>query len=194
MSVLERIGETFPEHVEAWAADGGAAVPVPLSFYRGYSLVTIEADREVGDDRYAYLVGQDDVLYLDGSLEAIMRANRAEKLKLDREQVPDYLRFVFAHVGQGKLDIVERPADMPWTREALADGLLSGLVEQANARVRPIRVRDGTDKQYTAELTGVFRDLLVECELGVAPDGALSPRGKRPLAQDLPLRGAEKAP
>lgn len=194
MSVIDRIGEAYPEHVEAWAAGGGPAAPAALSFYRGYSLVMIEADREGGDERYAYLVGKDDVLYLDGSLEAIMRANRAEKLKLDREQVPDYLRFVFAHVGQGKLDIVERPADMPWTREALADGLMSGLVEQANARVRPISVRDGPDKQYTAELTGVFGDLLVECELDVAPDGALSPRGNRPLAQDLPLRGAEKAP
>lgn len=164
---------------------------MPLSFYRGYALVMIDADRDSGDDRFSYLVGKDDVLYLDGSLEAIMRANRAEKLKLNREQVPDYLRFVFAHVGQGKLDIVEKPGDMPWTSKALADGLMADLVERSNARVHPIHVRDAPDEQYTAELTGVFKDVLVECELGVARDGALSPRGNQPLAQDLPLKVAD---
>lgn len=192
MGEQERIGEAYPEHVEAWVTGGGEPAPVPLSFYRRYALVMIDADREDNDDRFSYLVGMGDVQYLDGSLEAIMRANRAEKLELSREQVPDYLRFVFAHVGEGKLDIVERPGDMPWTSEALSDGLMADLVARSNARVHPIQVEDAPDKQYTAKLTGVFRDVLVECELRVARDGALTPRGNRPLAENLPTAVAKE--
>jgi hypothetical protein len=188
MSVLNRIAEAFPGHRGSWIIEAGEPPPVPLTFYGHSVLVGIRNDESDPDSEEQYVVSENDVFHLDGSLDAVMRVNRADSLQLRREQVSPYLRFVFSHVGDGKLRIVEEGRDLPWTDEALGDALITNLIDQTNSLIHPIQVSTLANSHFEAVMTGLFRDLLVECKMEVAPDGALSPLGQRPLLEELPVR------
>jgi hypothetical protein len=188
MSVFDRIAEAYPGHGNSWIMEAGEPTSFPLTFYRQSRLVGIRNDKSNPDSEEKYVITEAEVFHLDGSLDAVMRVNQADKLRLTREQVPAYLRFVFGHVGGGKLQLVEEGREVPWTGEALGDVLVSNLINQAGALIHPIQVSLADNKCFVALMTGVFRDLLVECKMEVAPDGDLSPLGQRPLLEGLPLR------
>jgi hypothetical protein len=186
MSIIKRIADAYPAHVASWVKGGAEPMPIELSFYRQFVLVQVKND--LSESEYKYVVGDNNVIHLDGGLDTILSVNQADNLCLMREEVPAYLRFVFAHVGKSKLSIVEETSDIHWVDKMPGDRMAMNLIDSTNDLVQPIQTSDLVNGKYTVRMIGIFVNNLVVCEIEVAPDGGLYPLNQKILLEGIPVR------
>jgi len=135
----------------------------------------------------AYVVAREEVFHLDGSLGSIQKVNDKEKLSLGKKQVPEYIRFVFNHTGDGRLKVVENVNEIQWDELSLGQPGAAERVEDVRRSIHAIQVSKAAGKSFLVVFNGMFRDLLVECEMELARTGELTPVSKTPVCQDLPV-------
>ena len=85
-------------HLPAFPLDPASCIvrAAPLPFYPLYRLASLTDLATLPPYEVAALVRPRDAILLDGTIEPVLEANRRDGLRLDRETVAAYVRFLFA--------------------------------------------------------------------------------------------------
>lgn len=156
-----------------------------LSFYPGCRLLEI-ADHSTLPTRKNFIVmGADHAALLDWTNNPIYRLNEKVPVRLDEQNVFDYVRFFFSFVRgrHGRFLITESVDDINWKDEppATARKAIAGLIE-------PLRLkavdRDGT---FHLAVRMIFKDSLFKSNVKVAPDGLVTLQDEELVVEDIPV-------
>ena len=188
MSLLSRIADAYPDHAESGSLEGFETNRSSIKFYKRFELVIARNPVPGSSQERGYVDDGEEIIFLDGSVNAILRANQKDGLQLSQESVPAYLRFFFAHVGGAQLRVVESSDDATWAEEVMEDDTARETVELARSMIRPIQVSALPGRKYSAVLTGVFRNILVESTLEVQLQGEIIQKSQRLLLENLPVK------
>lgn len=156
-----------------------------LSFYPGYRLLDI-ADHGVNPPRRIHAVFKPGAMtVLDWTNAPIYILNEKVPLRLDENNVAEYVRFFFAFVRgrHGRFLITESVDDIAWKDEPppSARKAISSLIEPARLR--------GIDDDGTFHLSVrmMFKDSLFKANVAIKPDGQVSLSDEELVVEDMPV-------
>jgi hypothetical protein len=185
--LMERIAAVNPVWVKTMRDHPTVFERQPVPFYRKFQLLSATVSLEFKDMEFHYADDGVQLCVLRGLPEYIYRVNQLEKLQLDPGQVPAYVRFFFDNLTGPRMEVVERPDEVPWFQPELSDPGGKARKEQANSLIQPMRVTRLTEDEYGVAATAVAGVTLKEVDLAVNRDGRVDVKNERILVEDLPV-------
>lgn len=157
-------------------------------FYDSIALVRVN-DTSWGKETgpFWFLAKQGQMFHLDGTSAPIHDANEAGPIKLNEQNVLDYLRFFcfFVHGDEGPFLILEDIKDPAIDHDRLDDATQK-VIEGA---INPASFEGKDDKgQYIASALVLYGDALFSARFALSDDGMIEMTDDDPIAGDLPVR------
>jgi len=156
-----------------------------LSFYPGYRFLDIADYDSIPAARRFVIHKPGAVTVLNWSNEPIYQLNQAAPIRLDENNVADYVRFFFSYIrGQdGRFIISENIDDIMWREEP------PPAARQAIGKIlKPVSLsavdEDGT---FVLELCMMYKDSLFQTGVRVSNDGTVSLHDEELLIEDMPV-------
>lgn len=159
-----------------------------LPFYSNIALVRV-SDTSWGADigPFWFLAKQGQMFHLDGTSAPIHDANEAGPIKLNEDNVLDYLRFFcfFVHGDEGPFLILENINDPAIDHDRMDDATRK-VVEGS---IMPASFEGKDDKgQYIASALVLYGDALFSARFALTDDGMIEMTDDDPIAGDLPVK------
>ncbi len=159
-----------------------------LPFYANIALVRV-SDTAWGADvgPFWFLAKQGQMFHLDGTSAPIHDANEAGPIKLNENNVLDYLRFFcfFVHGDEGPFLILEDVQD-PAIDQSRLDDATRKVIEGA---INPATFEGKDDKgQYIASALVLYGDALFAARFALTDDGMIEMTDDDPIAGELPVK------
>ncbi len=157
-----------------------------LPFYAGYFLAEISRhDQNPPITRLAICNDKGAVHVLNWTNAPIFDLNRKVPIRLDEENMADYVRFFFNYVrgAHGRFLIIDSVDDIDWREEPAPAGrkALGKMIEPLQVKRRE---KDGT---VVFLLSVIFKDSLFQAEAHLKPDGMISLQNEELLVEDIPV-------
>lgn len=157
-----------------------------LPFYPGFRILDI-ADHSISPPLHRYVLykpGQPVVL--DFTNEPIYQLNRALPIKLDDNNVTDYVRFFFSYVRgrHGRFIVTESVDDIKWKDEPppAARKAIGKMLE-------PVQIKEKLGGGiYHLIARVMFRDALFKTNVHVVPNGDVALSDEELLIEDMPVQ------
>jgi len=142
-----------------------------VSFYEENAIFKITNFASVPSFSFEYLGDGTFFHYLDGTTEAIHKANDSGKLKLRDSNVLDYIAFYFERIANVNPDmddvtIIVNPHDMP-----LLDSLDPMAYAAVMANFKPAEIMQNSDMGYTVETAIYTESMAMRATIEVTPRG-----------------------
>lgn len=154
-------------------------------FYPGYEFLDIGDYSNTPAQRRFAMYKPGESVVLDFTNAPIYTLNKTCPIKLDTDNVADYLRFFFTYVRgkHGRFIIVENVDDIPWrddpppaARKAIGNMLM------------PVTLHDIDDEGvFHLETCMLFKDSLFKSHAEITRDGFVSLRDEELLVEDMPV-------
>jgi hypothetical protein len=156
----------------------------PLPFYRDGTLVELTDYTPVLPLTRCFVATASKIVPLDGTRDALERANLVAGLQLSECTVVAYCRFWFraVYAPEDSFKIVERMADVEFTGEADRETRDAVALALRSARVYP--VGDG----YRVHAFVLYADTLYKATLAVNRNGALDVVEETVVRENVPTR------
>jgi hypothetical protein len=150
-----------------------------LPFYDGARFYEFSATTTLGAKAEYVLCGEgrrdDTAIVIDGSTEAIRRANALGSLKLSRDNVLEYVKFVFACIAgrDGPCNVVEtfEPPD------AMDEEIKTGY-EMLKRIIPPVISVAVSDNEFLVETGLLFKGSIFATEMEVTAEGGVQIRSE----------------
>lgn len=157
-----------------------------LPFYEDYFIAEIARhDQHPPIVRAAVCDERGSVTVLNWTNEPIHKLNRTVPIRLDDNNMMDYVRFFFTYVrgSHGRFIIIDSVDDIDWREEPAPAGrkALGKMIEPMRLLKRD---KDGTS---VFGLCIVFRDSLFTAEAHLKPDGMIVLQNEELLVEDIPV-------
>jgi hypothetical protein len=156
-----------------------------LKFYPGHRLLDI-ADYSVMPALQRFVIqGPKKTLVLNFTNEPIYALNKDIPIRLDRENVHDYVRFFFTYVRgrHGRFQICENVDDIHWKEEPPP-----AARKAIGKMIKPIALKDiDKDGTYHLEACMVFKNSLFRSKVTAAANGMVSLKDEELLIEDMPV-------
>lgn len=182
--LLERTKKSFDG--VSFNPDNTVVMSREMSFYDGYRFYDLADHSHMPPARRFIMVKDDEVTVLDFTNMPIYSLNSKVPIRLNRDNVKDYVRFFFTFVRgrHGRFIIVESVDDISWREEPppAARKSISKLIQ-------PIAFHssDGNDGKYYMQAQMMFRDSLFQADVTVQPDGLVQLSNEVLLIEDMPV-------
>ncbi len=157
-----------------------------MSFYRGYRFLDIADFSAVPTVRKFAIYKPGDITILNWTNEPIYRMNERVPVKLDKDNVADYVRFFFSYIRgrHGRFIIVESVDDIGWNEEPPA-----AARKAIGQMIMPVEVK-GEDGGGTFHLVCcmIFKDSLFCTDVHVKANGTVDLSNEELLIEDVPVQ------
>jgi hypothetical protein len=157
-----------------------------LPFYENHFIVELaKHDQHPPLVRVAVCDDKGGVTVLNWSNEPIHTLNRTVPIKLDDNNMMDYVRFFFTYVRgkHGRFIIIDSVDDIDWREEPAPAGR-----KALGKMIEPMHVtRRDADGTVVFNVSIVFRDSLFAGEAHVKPDGLIILQNEELLVEDIPV-------
>lgn len=179
--LVRRIAAVSPAHVQMVTVSPVHPMPEELPFFKKCQLWHLQAGPVAERKELTYLDNGAQVVHLDGSVERIYEANRSMGLALRSSDAPRYLRYFFANVGGGMLQIVSSVRDLVQLRPKETTEAAKRLVEETNQSIVRLVDQKNATLGWQALFTAVWDDLLLSVEVRLDRDGTVTVKNKKLL-------------
>lgn len=156
-----------------------------IGFYEGYRFLDI-ADHTVMPVMRCYAIYKpDDVVMLNWTNEPIYALNKRVPIKLNSENVADYVRFFFTYVRgvHGRFIISENVDDIQWKEEPPPSARRA-----IGKMLAPVTLKETSEQGvFHLEAYMMFRDSLFKSQVYVQPDGMIQLIDEELLIEDMPV-------
>ncbi len=157
-----------------------------LPFYEGHYIVEVARhDQHPPIVRTVVCNDKGEVTPLNWSNEPIHALNRNVPIKLDDNNLMDYVRFFFTYVRgkHGRFIIIDSVDDIEWREEPAPAGrkALGKMIEPMHV------IRREPDGTTVFSICIVFRDSLFSAEAHVKKDGMIILQNEELLVEDIPV-------
>ena len=156
-----------------------------IPFYPGYRFIDVADYSVTPAVRKFMLFKPGDVTVLNWTNEPIYRLNERAPLKIDEDNIVDYVRFFFNYIRgrHGRFIIVESVDDIAWGEEPP-----TAARKAIGQMIAPVNIK-GIDKDGTFHLSAcmVFKDSLFRTDVHVKSNGTIDLSGEELLIEDMPV-------
>lgn len=168
-----------------FAARNVTILAMEPSFYPGWRLLEI-SDHSAMPTRKAYIVfNTTDAVVLDWTNAPIYRLNEDAPIRLNDQNIVEYVRFFFSFVRgrHGRFLITENVDDIAWKDEppAPARKAIAALIEPTKLRAMDA---DGT---FHLSTRMIFKDSLFKSNVKVTPAGLVTLQDEELVVEDIPV-------
>ena len=181
--ILDKLNPEFEGTV--FEAGEATVLAQDVPFYPGYRLLDIADYASVPPLRRFALYAADMFVVLNFSNEPIYSLNQKLPIKLDENNVEDYVRFFFTYVRgrHGRFIITEGVDDINWKEDPPPTAR-----KAIGQMLQPVRLNH-VDEQgnYHLKATMVFKDSLFSSNVKVEPNGFVSLSDEELLVEDIPI-------
>lgn len=157
-----------------------------LPFYEGYFLAEIARhDNHPPVTRTAVCNDKGEVNVLNWTNEVIYRLNKSVPIRLNGQNMDDYVRFFFTYVRgkHGRFLIIDTVDDIDWREEPAPAGR-----KALGKMIEPMRIlRKENDGTVVFRASIIFRSSLFVAEAHVKPDGMVMMQNEELLVEDIPV-------
>lgn len=169
----------------SFTPDNTVMLAQDFGFYPGYRFLDI-ANYESTPSQHRYVIYKgEDIVVLDWTNEKIYALNDRLPIKLDENNIIDYVRFFFNYVRgkQGRFIIVENVDDINW-REEPPPAALKAIGQM----LEPVSIFS-KDDNGTFHLVAcvIFRDSLFKSKIEVKSNGIVSLYDEELIVEDMPI-------
>jgi len=188
---LSDFRQKFIEHFEldeSWFDSVVFVRRTELSFYDGLDLVELERLQSGEKAIYPFLVGADDLIYLNGQSTPIYEATGLYGLTLETpQQASAYLRFFCSYLsaGEGAFPIIDYVQDLAWLPSATYEDMAA--VER---KIQPLSIwKAEKDDQpgWSAMVVIQYASAIFQAEMFIPGDGKVEMVNDTPILADLPI-------
>ncbi len=156
-----------------------------LTFYKEYLLYKLTNYASLPAFSFEYIGDGKFFHYLDGTSEAIHKANDSGKLTLNENNVIDYAAFYYERIAQVNPDmdevtIIINPHDLP-----LLDSLDPMAYSAVMGNFTPAKVLQNIDMGYTVETTIYTESMAMRATLEVTPRGRVRMLDQKMIMNDM---------
>lgn len=158
-----------------------------LPFYESVALIRVKDPAWVDPNLYIYyLTDQGNLFRLNGTSPPIHEVNAKAPIKLNEQNVLDYLRFFcfFVRGEEGPFYVIETMDD-PNVPQEMDDGVrstISGIIEEAE-------FMGADDKNnYLCKAVVFYSNALFIANFAVQPSGMIEMLDDEPMVSDLPVK------
>ena len=170
---------------EAFNDDTVTILAQDMSFYRDYRFLDIADFSVVPAVRKFVVFKPGETTVLNWTNDPIYRLNERAPVKLDNDNIADYVRFFFSYIRgrHGRFIIVESVDDIAWGEEPPPAARKS-----IGQMIMPVQVK-GVDQDGTFHLTAcmVFKDSLFRTDVHVKKNGIVDLSNEELLIEDMPV-------
>lgn len=156
-----------------------------LSFYPGYQLLDLaDHDSMPPLRKYVLYKKYSDIEVIDWTNAPLYRINGKAPLRLDSNNVKDYVRMFLKYVRgpNGRFQLAETLEDIRWCEEPPpAAGKALGKL------ISPLDVIAQDNNTFSLKAQIMFRDTLFDAVINVAEDGEIEIKEQDVLVDDMPV-------
>lgn len=156
-----------------------------MSFYPGCRFLDIADFSVVPTVRKFVVFRPGDAVVLNWTNEPIYRLNERVPVKLDNDNVADYVRFFFSYIRgrHGRFIIVESVDDVAWSEEPPA-----AARKAIGQMIMPVQIKgEGRDGTFHLVCCMVFKDSLFRTDVHVKKSGVVDLSNEELLIEDMPV-------
>ena len=181
--LISEINPYFKDN--AFAPENVTILSQDMSFYPGYQFLDIADFSATPAVRKFVVFKSGFVNVLNWTNDPIYRLNEIVPIKLNQENVADYVRFFFSYIRgrHGRFIIVESVDDIAWSEEPPA-----AARKAIGQMIAPVQIM-GSDKDGTFHLSAcmVFKDSLFRTDIHVKAGGTVDLSSEELLIEDMPV-------
>ncbi|MFP4097802.1 MAG: hypothetical protein ACLFP8_03250 [Alphaproteobacteria bacterium] len=159
---------------------------IDLPFYEGYRFLSI-ADYATSPplQRYSFQKnGTMELTLIDWNYKTIQEINNKAPIKLNEDNVIEYIRFYFKHVkGRHGLFVICETADhIQWKEEPP-----TAIKRSLNEALSPLQIEEkNQDGSYTVKAYMMLKDALFSVKVHVKPSGKINMSDQEIVMEDIP--------
>lgn len=158
---------------------------INIPFYPGCRLLDIADYSSVPASRRYVVYAADKAVVLDFTNAPIYALNRELPVRLDEDNVADYVRFFFSFVRtpRGKFIICENVDDIRWKDDPPPQAR-----KAIGRMIQPILLKPGAaEGAFALQATMTFKDSLFKSDITVKADGTVSLHDQELLVEAMPV-------
>ncbi len=155
-----------------------------LSFYPGCRFLDIADFSAVPALQRFAVNGKGRTILMNGTNEPIYELNKNVPVKLDENNIFDYVRFFFSHVRgrHGRFIITESVEDIAWREEPPP-----AVRKAVGQLLEPLEITATQGGAFKLSARILFRDSLFKTVIAVGPDGTVGISNEELLLEDIPV-------
>ncbi len=156
-----------------------------LPFYPGYRLLDITDRTVMPPARRFVLFSAKKSIVLDFTNIPIYALNGELPIKLEEENVADYVRFFFSYVRgrHGRFIVTESIDDINWK-----DDPPPAARKAIGKMIKPLTLKEHSpDGRFYMEARIVFKDSLFKSDITIGKDGQVTLSNEELLLEDMPV-------
>ena len=181
--LISEINPYFKDN--AFAPENVTILSQDMSFYPGYKFLDI-ADFSITPVVRKFVIFKSGFAsVLNWTNDPIYRMNEKVPIKLNQDNIADYVRFFFSYIRgrHGRFIIVESVDDIAWSEEPP-----TAARKAIGQMIAPVQIM-GNDKDGTFHLSAcmVFKDSLFRTDIHVKAGGAVDLSNEELLIEDMPV-------